>query len=583
LFLRNRVAAMFAPKGDLTPDLDQGTPRARRPPRKRGDTMKGAGKSLARGLRWSIYGLAVAATVVAISTDADARSRRRRSIGSGGGYAPPYASIVVDANTGRVLQETNPDALRHPASLTKIMTLYLLFERLDAGKLKLGTQLSVSSHAATQAPSKLGLKPGATISTEDAIRALVTKSANDAAAVIAEALAGEEDDFAEMMTSKVRALGMSRTVYRNASGLPDPAQVTTARDQATLGRAIQDRFPRYYTYFATPSFAFRGATIRNHNRLLGRVEGVDGIKTGYTHASGFNLVTSMRRNGRHIVAVVLGGRSAGARDTRMRDLVTEKIADASPKRTTPMIAEAVERTPPATTTKRPAPTRVALASAGSTPVTLAPRPAAAQAVNYGSEAADAPAQGSSEPLQPIKVKTIKVKLSGVHTAALGPPVATVPVEESGATQSVAKAAAASEPAPIINPRPGVLGVLPAPAAATVAEPVPPPVSAPVKMAAAPANPPTAPAATSPARAVPQGSWIVQVGAFPAEKEAKDRLQSAQSKAKALLGRADGFTEPVHKGDKTLYRARFAGMDKDQAEAVCKHLKRNEIACLTIKN
>jgi D-alanyl-D-alanine carboxypeptidase len=542
--------------------------------------MKGADKSLARGLRWSIYGLAVVATVIAISTDADARSRRRRSIGSGGGYTPPYASIVVDANTGRVLQETNPDALRHPASLTKIMTLYLLFERLDAGKIKLGTQLSVSSHAASQAPSKLGLKPGTSISAEDAIRALVTKSANDAAAVIAEALAGDEDDFAELMTSKARALGMSRTVYRNASGLPDSEQVTTARDQAILGRAIQDRFPRYYTYFATPSFAFRGATIRNHNRLLGRIEGVDGIKTGYTHASGFNLVTSMRRNGRHIVAVVLGGRSAGARDARMRDLVTEKIADASPKRTAPMIAEAAERTPPAAG-KRPAPARIELASAGSTPISLAPRPAATQAAN-GPDAAEAPAQGSSEPLQPIKVKTIKVKLSGVHTAALGPPVITVPREETRSTQSVAKAAAASDPAPIINPRPGVLGVLPARAAAAAQEPVPPPVSAPAKMAGTPANPPVAPAATPPARAIPQGGWIVQVGAFPDEKEAKDRLQSAQSKAKSLFGR-DGFTETVVKGDKTLYRARFAGMDKDQAEAVCKQLKRNDIVCLTLKN
>lgn len=545
--------------------------------------MIGAGKSLARALRWSIYGLAVVATVVAISTDADARSRRRRSIGSGGGYTPPYASIVVDANTGRVLQETNPDALRHPASLTKIMTLYLLFERLDAGKLKLGTQLSVSSHAAAQAPSKLGLKPGTTISAEDAIRSLVTKSANDAAAVIAEALAGDEDDFAEVMTRKARALGMSRTVYRNASGLPDPDQVTTARDQATLGRAIQDRFPRYYTYFQTPSFTFRGATIRNHNRLLGRIEGVDGIKTGYTNASGFNLVTSMRRNGRHIVAVVLGGRSAGARDARMRDLVTEKIADASPKRTAPMIAEAVERTPPAAASKQPAPTRVALASAGSTPITLSPRPSPAQAVNQGPVMADAAAQGSSEPLQPIKVKTIKVKLSGVHTAALGPPVATVPVDESGSTQSVAKSTAVSEPAPIINPRPGVLGVLPAPTAAAAAEPVPPSVSVPVKTAAAPVTPPAAAVPTAPARAVPPAGWIVQVGAFPAEKEAKDRLQSAQSKVKSLLGRADGFTEPVVKGDKTLYRARFAGMDKDQAEAVCKQLKRNDIACLTIKN
>src|SRR6185436_14533924 len=154
--------------------------------------------------------------------------------------------------------------------------------------------------------SKLGLMPGQTISVDDAIRALVTKSANDVAAVVAEAIGGDEETFARMMTRKARALGMSRTVYANASGLPDEDQLTTARDQATLGRAIQDRFPRYYRYFATTVFNYRGQSIRNHNRLLGNVEGVDGIKTGYTRASGFNLVSSMRRGNRHLVGVVLG-------------------------------------------------------------------------------------------------------------------------------------------------------------------------------------------------------------------------------------------------------------------------------------
>ena len=171
--------------------------------------------------------------------------------------------------------------------------------------------------------------PGQTIAVEDAIRALVTKSANDVAVVVAEAIGGDEDTFARMMTRKARALGMARTVYTNASGLPDDDQITTARDQATLGRAIQDRFPRYYRYFATPSFVYRGHAMRNHNKLLGRVEGVDGIKTGYTRASGFNLVSSVRRGNRHIVAVVLGGASGGARDARMRGLIEQHIASAA--------------------------------------------------------------------------------------------------------------------------------------------------------------------------------------------------------------------------------------------------------------
>ena len=176
-------------------------------------------------------------------------------------YNPAFASIIVDGNSGATLQPKDADGLRHPASLTKIMTLYLLFERLESGKMKLDTEMDVSEHASEQAPTKLGLRPGQTLKVEDAIKGLVTRSANDAAVVIAEAIGGDEDDFAKAMTRKARALGMTRTVYRNASGLPDDDQVTTARDQATLGRAIQDRFPRYYRYFSTTVFNFRGHSI----------------------------------------------------------------------------------------------------------------------------------------------------------------------------------------------------------------------------------------------------------------------------------------------------------------------------------
>src|SRR3954467_14091553 len=201
------------------------------------------------GLRFGLCTLAAAVAVVAVSGDpADARGRRGKRhqahFARVAPYSPPYADIVVDANSGDVLHATNADSLRHPASLTKIMTLYLLFEQLEAGKFRLDSRLEVSEHAAEQAPSKLGLMPGQTLAVEDAIRALVTKSANDAAVVVAEAIGGDEETFARMMTRKARAPGMSRTVYANASGLPDEDQITTARDQATLGRAIQDRFPR---------------------------------------------------------------------------------------------------------------------------------------------------------------------------------------------------------------------------------------------------------------------------------------------------------------------------------------------------
>src|SRR5450756_2290113 len=209
--------------------------------------MLRAGASVQRGLRWSAFGLASLLAVAAITTDADARGRRHRHHAAAAeSYEPSASSIVVDANSGAVMQATNADSPRHPASLTKIMTLYLLFERLEAGKIKMSTEMPVSAHAAAQAPSKLGLKPGESIRVETAIRAIVTKSANDVAVIVAEALAGDEPDFARLMTAKARALGMTHTAYYNASGLPDDKQITTARDQAVIGRAIHDRFPQYY-------------------------------------------------------------------------------------------------------------------------------------------------------------------------------------------------------------------------------------------------------------------------------------------------------------------------------------------------
>jgi D-alanyl-D-alanine carboxypeptidase len=227
-----------------------------------------------------------------------------------------YAAIVVDANTGQVLFSRNADLPRYPASLTKMMTLYLVFEDLERGKISLRSRLTVSANAANQAPSKLGLTPGSTIRVEDAILAMVTKSANDVAMVVAENLAASAEAFAQRMTATARSLGMNSTTFRNPHGLPDAGQVTTARDMATLGRALQDRFPQYYGYFATPEFEWAGVTYRNHNNLLGEVEGVDGIKTGYTSASGYNLVTSVKRDGRYLVAVVMGGNTSTSRARR---------------------------------------------------------------------------------------------------------------------------------------------------------------------------------------------------------------------------------------------------------------------------
>src|SRR5213080_2743135 len=297
-------------------------------------------------LRVSVFALFTITTAIIFTTDsADARRSRHRHQTrqhhheARESYNPAFSSIIVDGNSGTTLSANNADASRHPASLTKIMTLYLLFERLEAGKMTLDSEMAVSERASEQAPTKLGLRPGQTIRVEDAIKGLVTRSANDAAVVIAETIAGSEGDFAKLMTRKARALGMTRTVYRNASGLPDDEQVTTARDQSTLGRAIQDRFPRYYRYFSMTAFNYHCQSIRNHNRLLGKVEGVDGIKTGYTHSSGFNLVTSMRRGNRHLIGVVLGGRSGGSRDAIMRNLLAENLEKGATTHTVVAVTE----------------------------------------------------------------------------------------------------------------------------------------------------------------------------------------------------------------------------------------------------
>ncbi|MDO8877813.1 MAG: SPOR domain-containing protein [Pseudolabrys sp.] len=488
--------------------------------------------------------------VAATAGDADARGKRGRNKAAAPSYAPAQASIVVDANSGKIIQQTNADSIRHPASLTKIMTLYMLFERLESGKLKLNSELPVSAHAAAQAPSKLGLKPGETIQVETAIRAIVTKSANDVAVIVGEALGGDEPSFGRMMTAKARTLGMMQTTYRNASGLPDDEQVTTARDQALLGRAIRDRFPTYFNYFSTRSFAFRGKMMRNHNRLLGVVDGVDGIKTGYIRASGFNIVTSVKRNNRYVVAVVFGGPTARARDARVRGLIESHISVASTVRTTPPIAEGTAMAETKLPAKPPTPVRD-------------PREEAIATSSGG------PSLGSTEPIKPVAVKTVSVK-SGTRMAALSALPSDnrklAPAPANTASVTTVATVKSSEPLPPPpGAAPGILGVLPA------------------HEVKAPAPAIVASVSTEHASRAARGGWMIQVGAFPDETNAKERLTAAQTKAKEQLGKADPFTEKVAKGDRSLYRARFAGLDKSQAEDACKNLKRSEIPCMLLKN
>ncbi|MCX7305855.1 MAG: D-alanyl-D-alanine carboxypeptidase [Hyphomicrobiales bacterium] len=241
------------------------------------------------------------------------------------GPATKYSALVIDATNGATLYESNATAPRYPASLTKMMTLYLLFEALDQGRLSKITEIPVSSNASRQPPSKMGIKAGQTIDAENAILALAVKSGNDVAVAVAEYLGGTEDQFAAQMTARARQLGMTGTVFRNASGLPNPEQRTTARDMAVLGLALRTRFPQYFYYFSQRDFMFRGRLVRGHNDLIGRVEGVDGIKTGYIKDSGYNIVTSVSRGPRRLMIVVMGGNSARARNDHVEELINKYI------------------------------------------------------------------------------------------------------------------------------------------------------------------------------------------------------------------------------------------------------------------
>lgn len=235
------------------------------------------------------------------------------------------SSIIIDAETGDVLSSSNADSLRYPASLTKLMTLYITFNALDKGLIKFEDKLPVSRNAANRSPSKLGLKKGETITVRDAVLALIVKSANDCATVLAEGLGYSEENFAKTMTEVAQELGMKNTTFKNASGLPNRAQKTTARDMALLGAAMYHHFPEYYKLFATKKFTYNGRTYYTHNHLLKSFEGADGMKTGFTNAAGYNIVTSAERNGHRVIAVTMGHNTIRQRDTKVASLMKKGL------------------------------------------------------------------------------------------------------------------------------------------------------------------------------------------------------------------------------------------------------------------
>ncbi|HSU99863.1 MAG TPA: SPOR domain-containing protein [Roseiarcus sp.] len=463
---------------------------------------------------------------------------------------PAFSALVVDVNSGRILYSADENGLRHPASITKVMTLYLLFEELDRGAITPRTQIPISEHAAAQQPSKLGLPAGDTISVEDAIKAVVTRSANDIAVAIAEAIGGSESNFAELMTRQARALGMTGTVYVNASGLPDDRQITTAHDLAILGRSVEERFPRYFHYFSIPEFAYEGEIIGNHDHLLRRVEGVDGIKTGYTRASGFNLLTSVHRDGRSLIAVVMGGRSAAGRDRIMENLIADHIAEASTARTATVIADA---TPAPAIEPRVEPAVASPLRARATEIAEAKLErisATARAANAAGEGDDAAGDEEIETQEPV-----------LEAPAPAP-------RATAAKLGLVKGPEATKPSAKIRARLAAASAL-----------VMPPDRPEIAAGDEPRSDPPSGQDEASDEASGRG-WMVQIGAPDNLAKAHALLDRARDRNRSILAAAKPITEKVRKGDSTLYRARFAGLDSASAEAACRSLKRTGFSCFT---
>ncbi|MGE7473081.1 SPOR domain-containing protein [Bosea sp. NPDC003192] len=535
-----------------------------------------------------------AAAVVLTATVSPAEAARKKRRHVTGGYAPPYAAMVVDAKTGRTLHAVNEDAPRIPASLTKVMTLYMLFEQMERGRFNMNSELRVSSYAASQPPTKLGLRAGSTIEVEDAIKSMITLSANDSSVVVAEAIAGSEEAFAEQMTRKARALGMDSTRFYNPHGLPNsPPNITTARDLTILARAIQERFPKYFPLFQMRSFQYGSRTIRGHNRLLGRIEGVDGIKTGYTRASGFNLMTSAKTEGRQIVSIVLGGRSGASRDKIMADLVLASLPRASAGgRSAPMIAEASEPQQerfraPAPVPEPPArPAVVAQApepAPAPTPIPV-PRPRAEPEVPAAARAYAAttttaqitPPRALSGSAQALALSNMRPVAATTTPSAMRWSIGAAPAEGKvlrppanvDTTSSIAKLA---EPTAKDEAQP-----MPKKIEARLPEPAP----LPVKVAHAAKAPEAKPAE----KTAIASKWVIQLGATDDEAKAKDILARARAKASGSLADASPFTEKVEKGGATLFRARFAGFEESKdAEKACAQLKRGGFSCFATRS
>jgi len=483
------------------------------------------------------------------------------------------AALILDGETGRTLYTRNAAAERHPASLTKMMTLYLLFEAMKRGDLNMQSSISVSQHAAAQRPTNLHLYAGDSIPVETAIKAIVVRSANDVAVAIAEALGGTEGHFAELMTAKARALGMRDTFYHNASGLPDNLQITTANDLAILARHLSYDFPQYFPYFATPAFSFRGTTYVTHDNLIGRYDGADGIKTGYTGASGFNLVSSVVRNNMHVIGIVMGGRTARRRDADMIRLLDDAFAQIAQNPT--LVARAgvpwrqvASNAPPVT--------------AG---INIAPQAHAGEdedaAESAPDESLDGPSNVIAPPPMPVPhTSPLVASAAPTATPTIPPPaqprvVVMQPSAPSAKTPQGSSMQTVTMPAP--TRKPFLIANAPLPKPRPFDDVVP--SSKPVAPAAdfGEGDVGDVPSVLSRARA-----WAIQIGAFADTSQARSQLEAYAKRSMDVLGQAAQMIVPFKDLEgHTLYRARFGPFIERDARQVCSRLSQRGQTCFAV--
>ncbi len=471
---------------------------------------------------------------------------------------PKYASIVIDAETGTILHQDNADALRHPASLTKMMTLLLVFDALDSGRLQPAQRIRISQRAATMPPSKLGLQPGSGIRVDDAISALATESANDIAVALAEAVGGSESEFAKKMNAKAAAIGMSRTRFYNASGLPNDYQVTTARDMARLARYLLTQHPRDSRVFSTLRWSYNGHMYNNHNRLMETYPGMDCCKTGYINASGFNLVASAKRNGDRVIGVVFGGRSTASRNTHMASLLDdgfEKVKEVQ-------IAQAN----PAQPQKNPQLEKdVMLAS-------VAPERAIMQEayMNAQDPVQDtAPLQVKKIVPQPVHRREAPAQATAPVTAPAANPLSNPTPAAPVAAQNNAAQSLGTLQVSSLTPNAGTAQLMPNPYSSMAGTAQPAQQTA----AIAPANP--APAAAMPAA---NNGWSIQIGAYQTRLATDQAIWRAQQKLPNHLKKSQPVVVPLRTTDASwMFRARLSGFTQSEATEACKYFK----DCLTI--